>query len=192
MALSKSGSSVDGLMQQANSSNHAQKVWALWAMGLLGNRGVETDRIVQELTVHAKGSKDTGKDFNGDTNATSAKELGEAKHKDDEDSRRWAVEGIALVGTTSTIAPLLDAMHNDPSPAVRQRAACSLAESGMLSHEQRLTAVPQLINDSDDPALDAPTHAWAFQALTDITKQHLPNDSTAWRDWYQQSVASGQ
>ena len=34
---------------------------------------------------------------------------------------------------------------------VRERAACSLAESGMLSHEQRLAAVPQLINYSDDP-----------------------------------------
>ena len=89
------------------------------------------------------------------------------------------------VGTTPTIAPLLEAMHNDPSPVVRERAACSLAESGMLTHEQRLTAVPQLINYSDDPALDSQTHAWAFQALNDITKQHLPNNSAAWRNWYQ-------
>jgi len=95
------------------------------------------------------------------------------------------------VGTTSTIAPLLETMHNDPSALVRERAACSLAESGMLTHEQRLMAVPQLINYSDDPALDAQTHAWAFQALSDITKQHLPNDSVAWRNWYQSSVASG-
>jgi HEAT repeat protein len=102
----------------------------------------------------------------------------------DEDSRRWAVEGLALVGTTSTIVPLLNAMHDDPSPLVRERAACSLAESGMLTHDQRLAAVPQLINYSDDPALDAQTHAWAFQALADITKQRLPNDSAAWRNWY--------
>jgi len=83
-------------------------------------------------------------------------------------------------------------MHNDPSALVRERAACSLAESGMLTHEQRLTAVPQLINYSSDPALDAQTHAWAFQALNDITKQHLPNDSVAWRKWYETSVVSGQ
>ena len=81
-------------------------------------------------------------------------------------------------------------MHDDPSPIVRERAACSLAESGMLTHDQRLAAVPQLINYSDDPALDAQTHAWAFQALTDITKQRLPNDAAAWRNWYQNSVAS--
>ena len=75
---------------------------------------------------------------------------------------------------------------------VRERAACSLAESGMLTHEQRLAAVPQLISYSDDPALDAQTHALAFQALAGITKQRLPNDSAAWRTWYEKSVASGQ
>jgi hypothetical protein len=167
--LSKSDSTVEGLVGRANSSDHAQKIWALWALGLLGNRGVETDRVVQVLTGHLK---DSG--------------------KDSEDSRRWAVEGLALVGTTVTITPLLDSMHNDPSPLVRERAACSLAESGMLTHEQRLTAVPQLINYADDPALDAQTQAWAFQALHDITKQPLPNDSAAWRNWYQKSMVSGQ
>jgi len=168
--VAKSESSVDALVRQAGSSDHSQKIWALWTLGLLGNRGVEPTRVVDVLTAHLKG---TSKDS-------------------DEDSRHWAVEGLALVGTTSTIEPLLEAMHNDPSAMVRERAACSLAESGMLTHEQRLTAVPQLINYSDDPALDAQTHAWAFQALGDITKQRLPNDSAAWRTWYQTSVAGGQ
>jgi HEAT repeat protein len=168
--LNKSESSFHALVRQADSSDHAQKIWALWTLGLLANRGVETDRSVQVLVAHLKDSK---------------------KNSDD-DVRRWAVEGLALVGTTSTIGPLLNAMHNDPSPIVRERAACSLAESGMLSHDQRLAAVPQLINYSDDATLDAQTRAWAFQALTDITKQRLPNDSAAWRKWYQESVASGQ
>jgi hypothetical protein len=171
--LTKSVSSVNALVRQADSRDHAQKIWALWALGLLGNRGVETDRVVQVLTAHLKDS------------AT-------ASDRNDEDSRRWAVEGLALVGTTPTIVPLLETMHNDPSPMVRERAACSLAESGMLSHEQRVVAVPQLISYSDDPALDAQTHAWAFQALADITKQHLPNDSAAWRNWYQTSATGGQ
>jgi hypothetical protein len=157
--LSKSESSVDALVRQANSRDHAQKIWALWTLGLLGNRGVQTDRVVQVLTAHLK---DSGRD---------------------EDARRWAIEGLALVGTTPTIAPLLEAMHNDPSAMVRERAACSLAESGMLSHDQRLIAVPQLINYSSDPTLDAQTHALVFQALAAITKQHLPNDSAAWRNW---------
>jgi hypothetical protein len=167
--LPKNISTVDRLVQEADSSDHAKKIWALWSLGLLGNRGVETDRVVEVLTSQLKGS---GRDS-------------------DEDSRRWAVESLALVGANATIAPLLDAMHNDSSALVRERAACSLAESGMLTHEQRLTAVPHLIDDSEDPALDAQTHAWAFQALSDITKQHLPNDSAAWRNWYQTS-AGGQ
>ena len=75
-------------------------------------------------------------------------------------------------------------MHDDPSANVRERAACSLAESGMFTHEQRLSAVPQLLNYTDDPSLDAQTHAWAFQALSDITHQHFGNDSNAWRNWY--------
>jgi hypothetical protein len=157
--LGKSPSNIDLLVNDTASSDHARKVWALWTLGAMANRGVETERGVQVLTSHLKDS--------------------------DEDSRRWAVEALALVGTTSTVETLLDTMHNDPSPLVRERAACSLAESGMLSHEQRLTAVPVLLNDTDDPSLDAQTHAWAFQALGDITKQRLPNDSSAWRNWYE-------
>jgi HEAT repeat protein len=176
--LPKSESSVNALVQQAGSRDHAKKIWALWMLGLLGNRGVETDHVVQVLTAQLK---DSGKDFATNNNKDA-----------DEDVRRWAVQGLALVGTTPTIAPLLDAMHNDPSSAVRERAASSLAQSAMLSQDQRLIAVPQLINYSGDPALDAPTHALAFQALAAITKQHLPNDSATWRNWYQTSEVSGQ
>jgi hypothetical protein len=167
--LSKSESTVNALVRRANSSDHVEKVWALWTLGLMGNRGIESDRVVQVLTAHVK-ARDG---------------------KEDDDSRRWAIEGLALVGTTPTVVLLLDAMRNDPSPLVRESAACSLAQSGMLSYEQRMTAVPQLINYSNDPALDAQTHAWAFQALSDITKQHLPNDSAAWRNWYESAVARG-
>ena len=157
--LGKSPSNVDLLVNDAASSDHARKVWALWTLGAMANRGVETDRVVQVLTSHLKDS--------------------------DEDSRRWAVEALALVGATSTVEALLQTMHDDASPLVRERAACSLAESGMLSHEQRLTAVPTLLNYTDDPSLNAQTHAWAFQALSDITRQRLPNDSSAWRSWYE-------
>ncbi|HEY6372979.1 MAG TPA: HEAT repeat domain-containing protein [Candidatus Sulfotelmatobacter sp.] len=159
--LAKNSASLDYVLKSAASPNHAQKIWGLWALGLMGNRGVETDRVVQVLTAHLK-----------DT---------------DEDSRRWAVEGLALVGSAQTIEPLLKSMHDDPSATVRERAACSLAEAGMFTHEQRLSAVPQLLRYSDDPALDAQTHGWAFQALHDITGQRLPNDSNAWRNWYESS-----
>src|SRR5580693_4325833 len=170
--LTKTESTVDALVRQADARDHQKKIWALWALGLLGNRGVGPERVVQVLAAHLK---DSGKD---------------KRKEKEEDSRRWAVEGLALVGTTSTIAPLLEAMRSDPSPMVREHAACSLAQSGMLSRQQRLMAVPQLIDYSADPALDAQTRAWAFQALADITQQHLPNDSATWRNWYQTSLAT--
>ncbi|HTA49201.1 MAG TPA: HEAT repeat domain-containing protein [Verrucomicrobiae bacterium] len=203
--LTKTKSTVDAMVRQADSRDHQQKIWALWALGLLGNRGVESDRVVQVLAAHLKDagmnsgtdrSQDRNQDRNNnnsDTENDKNRDRDTDRDKDkDEDARRWAVEGLALVGTTPTIAPLLETMRNDPSPTVREHAACSLAQSGMLSHEQRLIAVPHLIDYSADPALDAETRAWAFQALADITKQHLPNDSAAWRSWYQTSAAGAQ
>jgi hypothetical protein len=164
--IRKEESSVDALVNQANSADHQKKIWALWSLGLLANRGIESERVVEVLSAHLK---------DGDRGAD----------KVSEDARRWAVEGLALVGTSHTIAPLLAAMHDDPSPMVRERAACSLAESGMLSHEQRMIAVPQLIEYSGDSTLDAQTHGWAFQALGDITQERLPNNTAAWRSWYE-------
>jgi hypothetical protein len=133
---------------------------------------VETDRVIEVLSAHLKDDQRVDRAA--------------------EDSRRWAVEGLALVGTSSTIAPLLEAMRDDPSAAVRERAACSLAESGMFTHEQRMIAVPQLIKFSGDAGLDEQTRGWAFQALGGITGERLPNDSGAWWSWYRKTVGSGQ
>jgi hypothetical protein len=156
--LSKNSSSLDYLLRMSTSSDHARKTWALWALGLMGNRGIETGRVVEALALHLKDA--------------------------DEDSRRWAVEGLALTGSTETIEPLLRTMHDDSSANVRERAACGLAESGMYTHEQRMSAVPRLLSYTDDPSLDAQTQAWASQALSDITHQHFGNNSNAWRNWY--------
>jgi HEAT repeats len=161
--LAKNPASLDYLLRTAASSDHARKVWALWALGLMANRGVGTDRVVEVLTGHLKDA--------------------------DEDSRRWAVEGLALSGATETIEPLLQTMHDDASPNVRERAAGSLAESGMFTLEQRMSAVPRLLSYIDDPSLDARTHAWASQALSDITHHHFGNDASAWRNWYNSTQA---
>lgn len=159
--LSKNSASLDYLVKTAESAEHGQKVWALWALGLMANRGVESERIVEILSSHL--------------------------HDADPDSRRWAVEALALSGSDDAIQPLLTTMHDDASPLVRERAACSVAESGLFTRAQRMTAVPQLLNYTDDPALDAQTKGWAFQALADISHQRLGSDSLAWRQWYQSS-----
>ncbi len=164
--LAKNSASFDYLVKMAESRDHRQKIWALWALGLMGNRGVEPERVVDILTSHLRDA--------------------------DTESRQWAVEGLALTATDQTIDPLLKAMHDDPAPIVRERAACGLAAAGMFTPQQRMAAVPQLLNYTDDPALDAQTHVWAFQALHDITQQRLPSDSAAWRNWYEKQAATGQ
>jgi HEAT repeat protein len=108
-------------------------------------------------------------------------------HDNNVNVRYWAVEGLAYLGTNETINGLLEILHNDPSPMIRERAACGLAQSGMLSQEQRRSAVPKLLDFADDPALDAQTHEWVFQALRDITGKSLPRDPAAWRSWYNTS-----
>ena len=158
MGVAKTPAAVDGLAQEAEASGHPQRVWALWTLGLLGNRGVEPERIAQLLIAQLRDS--------------------------DPEIRHWAVEGLAYLGTDATIAPLLQVFHDDESPMVRERAACSLAQSGMLSQEQRHSALPQLLNYTEDASLDAQTHTWVYQALRDITGQNLPNDPGAWRNWY--------
>ena len=76
--LTKSESTVDALVRQADSPDHAQKIWALWALGLLGNRGVEANRMVQVLTAHLKGSGKNS-DSDSDSDQTKTRAVGPSK-----------------------------------------------------------------------------------------------------------------
>ena len=158
MGAIKSPATIERLALQAGSGPRSQRVWALWELGLLGNRGVEPERVNEILVSQL--------------------------HDPDPEVRHWAVEGLAYLGTNETIAPLLQAFHDDASPMVRERAACSLAQSGMLTQEQRRSVIPHLLDYADDASLDAQTHGWVYQALRDITGQSLPNDTASWRSWY--------
>jgi HEAT repeat protein len=164
--LTRTPASLDYVLNLTDSTDHAQKVWALWAAGLLANRGVEPEHVVSVLAIHL--------------------------NDEDVDSRRWATESLALTGTDGSLQLLLAAMHADPSPVIRERATCGIASSGLFTQEQRMTAVPRLISYSEDPSLDAQTHAWVFQALGDITHQQFGNDTASWRHWYEEKVAGGQ
>jgi HEAT repeat protein len=157
--LEKNSATVDRLEVDARGGAQGPRANALWDLGLLGNRGVEPERVAQILLSSIR-----------DENVN---------------VRYWAVEGLAYLGTDETIAPLLEVFHDDPSPVIRERAACSLAQSGMLSEKQRHTAVPKLLDYADDYTLDAETRTWIFQALRDITGQSMAPDSVAWRRWYE-------
>jgi HEAT repeat protein len=156
--LDKSSETVDRLEPVARSGEQGPRANALWDLGLLGNRGVQPERVASILL--------------------------SSLHDENQNVRYWAVEGLAYLGTDETIAPLLDVFHDDPSAAIRERAACSLAQSGMLTESQRRTAVPRLLDFAGDFSLDPETRGWVFQALRDITGMTLPPDPGAWRHWY--------
>jgi HEAT repeat protein len=156
--LEKSSATVDRLEPVAREGEQGPRANALWDLGLIGNRGVEPERIAQII--------------------------GSSLHDPNENVRYWAVEGLAYLGTDETIAPLLDVFHDDPSATIRERAACSLAQSGMLNQQQRYRAVPRLLDFAEDGGLDETTRTWVYQALRDITGQSLPREAAAWRRWY--------
>jgi len=136
----------------------AARPWALWMLGALGNRGVEPDRTFATLIKYA--------------------------HDPDEKTRYWAVEGLSLFGNDQSIQVLLEILHSDPSGEVRERAACALAQAGMLTKQQRRTAVPTLIDYASDSSLDAGTHTLVYRALQDITGADVAHNSAAWRDYW--------
>ena len=157
--LEKNLETIDRLEPLARSAAQGPRANALWDLGLLGGRGVEPARVFGILIASI--------------------------HDENVNVRYWAVEGLAYLGTDETIDTLLRIFHDDPSSMIRERAACSLAQSGMLNRRQRLTAVPTLLEYAGDTALDDQTRGWVFQALRDITGQTLPPDPAAWRQWYE-------
>ncbi len=159
--LEKNSAAISRLEPIARFGEQGPRANALWDLGLLGNRGIDQDVVLRILLESVKDSN--------------------------ENVRYWAVEGLAYLGTDAVIAPLLEIFHDDPSPTIRERAACSLAQSGMLNDRQRRTAVPRLLDYTEDFSLDNETRKWVFQALRDITGQSLPPNPAAWRSWFRSS-----
>jgi HEAT repeat protein len=155
--LTKSPKSIVRL-EKLIREDSVQRPFALWRLGALGNRGVQPKVVLARLIAYA--------------------------HSRDEQTRFWAVEGLAMLGSDAAIDPLLDRFAHDPSPKVRQRAACSLAQTGMLTREQRFAAVPDLLNFLDDDSLDTDTRGWVYGALRMITGEPLGNDTHAWQNWW--------
>src|SRR5438445_12448560 len=87
-----------------------------------------------------------------------------------------------MLGTTESIDPLLSILAHDPAKRIRERAAVNIARSGMLTGEQRLTAVPQLLNLLDDDSLDAETQNLVYASLQVITGASFGKHHDAWRD----------
>jgi hypothetical protein len=155
--LAKKNETVDHLIKSAE-DNPGNRPWMAWELGMLANRGIQTARVHDFLESYT--------------------------HDSNQKTRFWAVEGLAHIGSDETIKDFVEVLHTDASLDVRERAGCSLAKSGMLTREQRMKAVPGLLDLADDGSLDLTTRSWVYQALREITNQPLPNNPAAWRNWY--------
>ncbi len=155
--LRKSPQSLAKLLNQIHNDPDSRYL-ALWRLGALGNRGVEPSKV---LTTLQRYSQDSNQQI-----------------------RFWAVEGLAMLGTEESIDPLLSILAHDPAKQIRERAATNLARSGMLTGEQRLTAVPQLLNLLDDDSVDIETQNLIYAALQAITGASFGKDPQAWREWW--------
>ena len=155
--LEKSPQSLARLLRQIRTGTDSRFL-ALWRLGALGNRGVEPNMVLATLLHYSR-------DANQQT-------------------RFWAAEGLAMLGTKESIDPLLSILAHDPAAKVRESAACGLARSGLLTGEQRLTAVPQLLNLLDDDGLDSETEDLVCAALQTITGASFGKDPNAWRGWW--------
>jgi hypothetical protein len=155
--LRKSPQSLAKLLNQIHNDPDGRYL-ALWRLGALGNRGVEPATVLATLLRYSR-----------DPN---------------QQTRFWAVEGLAMLGTEESIDPLLSILAHDPAEQVRERAASNLARSGMLTDEQRLTAVPQLLNLLDDDSLEPATQELVCASLQAITGASFGKDPSAWRDWW--------
>ena len=155
--LMKSPQGLAKLLNQIHNDPDARYL-ALWRLGALGNRGVEPATVLSTLLRYSRDSN--------------------------QQTRFWAVEGLAMLGTEESIGPLLSILAHDPAKQVRERAATNLARSGMLTSEQRLSTVPQLLNLLDDDSLEPPTQDLIYAALRTITGASFGRDPSAWRGWW--------
>jgi hypothetical protein len=155
--LSKSPQSVTRLLKQIQNDPHSRYL-SLWRLGALGNRGVEPATVLSNLLRYS--------------------------HDANQQTRFWAVEGLAMLGSEESIDSLLSILAHDPAQKVRERAATGLARSGLLTGEQRLTAVPQLLNLLDDDSLDPETLGLVYSTLRAITGASFGANPDAWREWW--------
>lgn len=156
--LEKSPQEIDRLLDRLFEDPQGAGPWALWSMAVIGARGVDRERVFDELLL--------------------------ATRYPDAYVRRWAVDSLAKLGGAEVIEPLLEIAIEDDSSAVRERAFCGLAESGTLHVAERYLAVPGLLAIAEDSLSDVQTLDWTYQAMREITGLHeVPDDPLAWREY---------
>ncbi|MEO8682594.1 MAG: HEAT repeat domain-containing protein [Vicinamibacterales bacterium] len=156
--LSKAAAQVDVLLGRL-AAGPKEARWEIYMLGLLGNRGVETGRIHDELRVLSR--------------------------SEDATVRFQAYAAIANLGTDDSVPDLVAAFHHDPVSSVQiDGGGCGLAHCGMLTRAQRMLAIPGLLDMVEDKALDPTIRIYGYRALREITDENLPDEARPWREWY--------
>ena len=154
--IPKTSDEVADLIREA-AATEERRYFRLSMLGILGNRGVDPDKVFEALASYTHDSASA--------------------------TRSAAINGLGLLGTAETVPALLDILHNDPSSDMRERAACNLADSGLLTPDLRQQAVPELIRFLAEPALEPDGKRRVLQALREITQQNIGDDPSAWLNW---------
>ena len=155
--LHKTSAQADQLLVRWDENPVQNGPWMMWALAMLGARGVDRERIYARLL--------------------------EATQLSDVPQRKAAVDALARLGGAEIVDPLLSIAASDPSPIVRERAFCSLASTGTLLLAERYQAVPGLLFIAESPRSDQQTRGYSYQALKEITNFYeLPADPGIWRD----------
>jgi HEAT repeat protein len=155
--LEKSPEEVDRLIDRLHADPQGAGPWALWSMAVIGARGVDRERVFDELLL--------------------------AVNHPEIRLRRWAVDSLAKLGGVEVVDPLLAVAVEDSSAVVRERAFCGLAHSGTLHVAERYAAIPGLLAIAESPQSQPQTLQWTFQALREISGVYgIPEDPVAWRD----------
>jgi hypothetical protein len=100
--------------------------------------------------------------------------------------RQWAVEGLRFFKTDDALDALFHSFTNDSNYSVRDRAGCNLSDCGIFTRAQRMRFVPKLVELAEDRNLNSQMRNWTFMALREITDASLPDDASAWRNWYKE------
>jgi HEAT repeat protein len=137
----KTSETVDNLIRGLAASSD-RRYFLLSNLAILGNRGIEPEKVFNTILLYV--------------------------NDPDPSSRSGAINALGLLGTENTIQPLLEIFRTDSSYDLRERAACNLADSGMLSRELRKRALPELIRLSQNPDLDPRMKTWVSQAISEI------------------------
>lgn len=155
--LDKTPQQVDHLLARLREDPRGSGPWALWSMAVIGARGIDRERVFNELLM--------------------------ATRIDDEYLRRWAVDSLARFGGVEVIDPLLEFAEHDPSPLIQERVFCGLAQSGTLHIAERYEALPGLLAILESPQSGKQTRDWSYQALREISGLYAVSEKPeAWRD----------